>query len=237
MPKYVCEAFATPEELLAVVCEGDLDEVTDADLIQEALDDAADALYLHSGQRFYGVCERTVRPCRDSGCWDSCSCCCNRDGVALDVNAIEIVSVKIDGVTLDEATYTISYDGWTPMLVKLSDDERPTSWPGCQKLYRPSTEEDTFEIVYNVGHPVSLTERNANIELALGIIASQPGRTINLVQGATSISGGGVVIVMDPNAEGQAVTIPSVRRFMAVWNPREDRTFSAAWSPDLASRC
>jgi hypothetical protein len=121
--------------------------------------------------------------------------------------------------------------------VKLSTDgTRPSSWPGCQKLYRASTEEDTFEIVYTVGHPVSLTERNANIELALGIIASNPGRNINLVQGATSISGGGVVIVTDPNAEDAAVTIPSVRRFMAVWNPREDRAPSLAWSPDLAWR-
>lgn len=238
MPKFVCESFATPADLLAVICEGDLDPVADAALIQSALDDAADALYILSGQRFYGLCTTVMRPCGDN-CMSTPCGCCELQVVPLSFNFHELISVKIDGATLDPSEYRVGapWPAGMPSLIRLSlDGTRPTRWPGCQRLDLPLTADNTFGIEYVHGHTPGVTEINANVEVALGIIASAPGRNINMVPGASSISGGGVVIVNDPTDEAQTVSIPSVRRFLAVWNPREDRSYSAVWSPEMGVR-
>lgn len=232
---YACESFATIEDLTAVVCEGDLDEVGDEE-IQAALDAGADELVRLSGFRFYGRCERTERPCTES-CWGYACCCCRLDSIRLEQPVLTIDSVKIDGVTLDPSEYALFDDGTGPALVRVSTDgTRPPQWPGCQRLDRAATEDLTFEIVYTVGVEGSLVEKNANIEIALGILAAEPGRSINLVPGATTFSGGGVVFTIDTSDEAQTVSAPSVRRFLARWNPYGQMMASMAYSPELDRR-
>lgn len=235
MPRYVCEAFATSEDLLGVVCEGDLDAIADAALIQSALDAAADALARFGAFRFLGLCTHTDRPCTDR-CLASACGCCEVEAIPLEGPVVEIISVTIDGVELDPAEYEVIEDAHHvgPRLMRKSlDGSRALPWPACQRRDLPATEENTFEIVYTVGSAPSVLERDANIELALAIIAASPGRSINVVRGASTISGGGVTVVRDANDEDEAQGLVAVRRYISVWNPRDDNIFSAAWSPDI----
>jgi hypothetical protein len=237
MPHLACEAFATTDDLIDTVCEGQLVSPTDDVLMQGALDSAADILVRVSGHRFFGECTHTIRPCRDA-CFDSWCGCCVIDRLPLVSPVISITSVKIDGVTLVASTYKILTRGTRQYLVRvaLTGGTRPDPWPGCQKLWLPTTDEDTFEIVYVSGHEVSLVEKQANIELALAIIQSSPDRSVLAIKGATSVSGGGVVI--DSNTSDQdiieaAANMPSVSNFLSKWNPGQDRVPAMAWAPEL----
>lgn len=235
MPRYVCQSFASAAELLAVVCEDDLDPVNDAALIQSALDAAADALARWGAFRYLGVCTRTDRPCTDRCSMSACGCC-EVQAIPLEGPVAEIVSVKIDGVLLDEDEYEVIDDSRHvgPHLMRKTLDGSPAEpWPGCQRRDLPSTEEGTFEIVYTVGTAPTVIERDANIELALAIIAGSPGRVVRTVAGASTLSGGGVTIVRDLDDEESTQGLAAVRRYVSVWNPTGDRVFSAAWSPDI----
>lgn len=237
MPTLACEAFATADELVEVVCEGTLDATADAVLIQGALDSAADILVRLSGHRFFGQCTITSRPCRDL-CFDSWCGCCIIDRLPLVSPVISITSVKIDGTTLNPSTYRILTRGTRDYLIRVavSGGERPDPWPGCQKIYLPTTDADTFEVVYIAGHAPTELERQANIELALSIIRSSPGRSLLAIRGATSVSGGGVVIdsnINDSDLIDLTPSMPAMTNFLAKWNPQQDRVPAMAWAPEL----
>lgn len=234
MPTLTCDAFASIADLLEIVC-GDLASPADDELMQGALDDATDILVKVSGYRFYGLCTFTVRPCRECSYGTWCGCC-DLDMVPLPDDIVSITSVKIDGVLVDASTYAIVNGPTGPGLIKVAAGDRPTSWPACQKLWRRTTEEDTFEIIYTAGQTISIVEKQANLELAISIIQSQPNRNVLAVRGATRVAGGGVTIDRDAAGDDltdQATSLPAVAQFRAKWNPYGDRVFSAGWSPEL----
>ena len=62
-----CQRFASAAEVLADKAGCNFTDIDDGDLIEAALDQASDMLYLLSGGRITGICTRTVRPYED-GC-------------------------------------------------------------------------------------------------------------------------------------------------------------------------
>jgi hypothetical protein len=237
MPHLACEAFATTADLIATVCEGQLVSPDDDVLMQGALDAAADMLVRVSGHRFFGECVHTVRPCRDA-CFESWCGCCVIDRIPLISPVVSFTSVKIDGATINPSTYRILTRGTRQYLIRVAatGGTRPDPWPGCQNLWLPVTDVDTFELVYTSGHEVGLVEKQANIELALAIIQSSPNRSVLAIRGASSVSGGGVVIdanATDDDILSVAGSLPAMSNFLAKWNPGSDRVPAMAYAPEL----
>lgn len=238
-PRIACSRFATAQDVVDVVCVGDLTLPADQTAIESALDAASDILVRLSGFRFTGLCTATVRPGRDACTCDASSrdaCGCGRlDGVPLHANVVSITSVMVDGVVLGSSEYAILSDPVLPRLVRVAVGDRPSDWPSCQKLWRPSTEEGSFQIVYSFGQAPGIVEINAVVELAISILSANPSRNLSVVPGATGLSGGGVSLSFDPNsdADDSAVKLPAVATFVGLWNPREEPVPSAAWSPEL----
>lgn len=104
----------------------------DPEQVGAYVDMAVAVLSASTGDR-YGLCEVTVRPCRDS-CCGSCGghlggywsprCSCRRvSEIVLDGPVHSITSVVIDGLVVDPATYRV--DDWR-WLVRLDGE-----WPRC----------------------------------------------------------------------------------------------------------
>lgn len=101
------------------------------------------------------------------GCASDCHCGPELCEVYLPGPVYDIVSVDIDGVTIDPATYNI-LDG--RYLVRRSDvaadaDGGPC-WPSCQDMSLPPGEPGTFTVVYRTGIPLPAMGVAALSELA-----------------------------------------------------------------------
>jgi hypothetical protein len=152
-------------------------------LLDEAASIGSDVMFELSGRLYAGICQRTVRPCRDAcGCWgassgiggpwawqaatwgfganagswvnecgDRCGCGSLPTVRLAGYPVREILAVKIDGATVDAATYRL--DGHRD-LIRLSDPGPPAaarSWPACQDLTLADTETGTFSVTYRHG--------------------------------------------------------------------------------------
>lgn len=136
------------------------------DVLETAIPAATDILYEMTGRRFPGSCQLTVRPCpqgprsdpwRDrsigrSGyaCGCGTACGCGLSSILLGAQPVTgIVSVKVDGVTLDSSLYRVDEYRY---LVRLPNADGTTeSWPSSQDLALASTEDDTFEVTFTYG--------------------------------------------------------------------------------------
>ncbi len=90
------------------------------------------------------------------GCGSQCHCGPELCQVYLPGPIYDIVSVDIDGATVDPATYGI-LDGRYLVRSSAAPDDAAggTCWPGCQDMSLPPTSEGTFTVTYRTGIPVS----------------------------------------------------------------------------------
>lgn len=211
----------------------------DAD-VEILIDTASDTLTALTGGAISGRQTVTFFPLRTrSNC--VCQCGCGLDAIPLDGFDPVIVAVKIDGVALAGADYNLhsSRDGrWT--LVREAVDLQPDSWPSCQSMWRPDTEDDTFSIEYTYGQHIDWIAEQAALELVCDFAAEATIKTNQIAQGATSASLGGVNVgfnsgytIAERLERLQAGDLgPATTRFMSVYAP-QGRRHSDVWAPEL----
>lgn len=238
MARYVaCEAFATVEDFLACDCSCGLTEA-DSDLIIAAIDEASDMLALLTGGKIRGRCGITIRPCREKTCGrKTCGpcedrSCCHLDFIQLtDPNPV-VTEVKIDGVVLDPANYTIMN---ATRLVRIGPDG-PINWPGCQDLWKADTEEGTFAVTYAWGATITMLARNAALELACELAKDCTAKKNALPPGARSATIGNVNVALRDRAEALRegdLQLPAVARFLGIFAPYGP-VQTLIYSPEIA---
>jgi hypothetical protein len=150
-------------EAADVDCPGNLEDYDTA--LGTAVQVASDWLYMATGRRFSGCCQTTVRPChadpwadydprgtfREAADWHSGSgiCACGGCGrwreVHLGLEPVRsIISVTVDGVTLDSSAYKV-LDYST--LIRVDGD----AWPCSNDLTLETTEDGTWSVEFTYG--------------------------------------------------------------------------------------
>lgn len=129
---------------------------------------AVSILWAATGKRF-GLCERTLRPCRRncgsywgglptptrvsgewvnigcSTCAGACGCSSLSEFLASDVDSV--VGVRVDGEDLDPLDTVLVYD--RRRIVRTD-----AAWPACQDLSQPDTADGTWSVTVLQGEPV-----------------------------------------------------------------------------------
>lgn len=219
---------------------------------------ASGLLYQLSGRRFAGVCERTVRPCRvgcscwapavwgqpltswgwDGGMWRAqgndgagIECGCGvLSRVRLPYPARSVLSVKIDGVTVDPATYRIDSQLWLTRM------QGAGGWPACQHLDAPGTAAGTFEVVLSYGAvpPVAGAEAAVALAAQLWKLHNPGAGACALPAGVTQIVRNGLTMTKTAVAAWQEgkTGVAEIDSFLAAYNPNGRRGRARAWSPD-----
>lgn len=237
------------------------DYAMDAVLLDDCIDAASDILFELSGRRFAGVCQDTVRPCGRSDATDNgrpirgydyggygCSCNSSRRCGCASVSEItlgaypvnSIVSVKVDGETLDSSTYRIDDNRY---LVRLPDaDGTNPGWPCCQDMSLADTEDDTWSVTFTYGSPPPAAGVKAAAELACQLaLACQPedvGRC-RLPQRVTQITRQGTTaVLLDPFdfLDNGKTGIYSVDLFLRTYNPKGLRQRATVINPERSRR-
>lgn len=221
------------------VTRNDLTCCEDADLrtIDRNLLAASEILYQLTGER-YGQCTATFRPCcnqgrgmmmpmRVDGEWinsSGCGCftdvCGCRSFAVVDLGQkVEMVSVTIDGDTLDPGDYWLNEGRY---LIKTSG-----SWPNCQNM---SVEdgEGTWIIEVLIGTPVPEALKMAAASLASEMVkACQGDPSCRLPSRAQTVA-----------KQGVTIDLVNVAQFSDLWlTPLEEVNLAvAAFNPDRLRR-
>lgn len=235
----LCNAW-TSADAVAECCDADVP--SDGVLLDASVAAASELLFLASGRRWPGLCERTVKACEDSTClccvqvltsgyvvypwdatdyWDRCTCD-RSDRIKLAGYVTEISEVTIDSVVVDPSQYAVQEHHW---LVRLDG----SAWP-C-------TTEVTY--VYGKAPPVSgqLAARTLACEIAK---ACTPGVECAIPNGVVSVSRQGISFERAPlsrDADGKWSTgMFEVDFFLNVLNPNGLTRNAVSWSPVRGSR-
>lgn len=226
--RFACAPYIDVDDVANEGCGCvNFDDADDRLLVAEKIDVASDVLTRLSGMRYYGPCTLTIRPCRDCAWTCGCCSCCWVDAITLP-GVVSVTSVKIDGDVVDPDTYRIVNGD---QLIRYGAGDRPEPWPECQKLWRPTTEPDTFEIVYVAGLVTSL-ERAAAVELTCELLKDCKPAQRSRIPGARNMSGSGLQVTIEEAARADDGLL-KVQRFMDFWNPTRSAVPSAVFSPDL----
>lgn len=176
------------------------------------------------------------------GCSGDCHCGPELCEVFLPGPIYDIVSVDIDGATVDRATYNI-LDG--RYLVRRSDVAVDASggvcWPSCQDMSLPPGEPNTFTVVYRTGIPVPAAGRAALSELTAhyiqGCVGCGCGAQNN--KRLRSLSRQGVDLEFEDLsttlAEGRT-GLPLTDLFIHTYNPSKLSHAPRVLSPDAPRR-
>lgn len=227
---------------------------TELVLEEQAAEQATDLLFNLSGQRFTGLCERTVRPCpQGCTCWGRPGLygppgydlgrgafvgrCPQLSTVKLSGYPVrEIVQVTIDGVTIDAAEYRL--DRFQD-LVRLDDaDGNRQFWPGCQN-FGIDEGAGTFFVTYLAGLDPPSTGLAAASQLACQLLHACPdaaGDTgdCDLPAGTVRVTRQGLTIEAQTLglylASGQT-GLAHVDAFLAAWG--KTRRPAVVMSPDV----
>jgi hypothetical protein len=213
-----CSAWTTEEKVLDC-CSAQLAS-SDTSTLVEAISAASAVLYRLSGRRYAGSCEKTVRPCGNSGCgfqvlsrghivwpdegraWSGYNwswpgyggCGCQpMDRVLLYYPARAIIQVKIDGVPV------LAPNNWrldrNRFLTRIADvDGNRQFWPSCQRMDLPDSELGTFSVRYSFGEDPPWDGMAAASQLACEIFKGCNGEECALPAGVTRIARQGIVI-------------------------------------------
>jgi hypothetical protein len=236
MSSEVCTRWAEIEDLPEDCAE----EVTDANVLEDALDFASDLLFVLSGRQFPGECTSTVRPeCRHT-CRSDRVCRCAVHEIKLGRSPIlEIEEVLIDGEVLDPAFYRV--DDWAT-LVRLpdADGSRPP-WPSWQRLDLDAAIDDrTFEVTFTHGRNPPAAGRIAAAYFACEMARNwTPGVECKLPKRITSITRQGVsMAILDPFRflDNGRTGIYEVDLFLSAYNSGGVRRRAAVASPDVGPR-
>lgn len=175
--------------------------------------------------------------------WGTCGCgqpttrTCGCDGpgqITLGRSPIaEILEVTIDGdVLLDGVDYRVDDFRW---LVRLPDEDgRPRSWPCCQRLDLPPTEDDTFGVLFSYGRmpPPELVVAAAVVagELTKGADGGDCDLPAEVVRASRQNLDFAVVT---PSSDAWANMPLIVRMAIESVNPNGLTRAPKVWTPDL----
>lgn len=212
------------------------------DAIEEAIEIATELLFAASGRQFSGICTEAVRPCLDCSCpcsWeDICGCCKGYRKLNIGLWPIQrVVEVDIAGTILPASAYHLESYRYL-VLTPVGPDYERENWPTCQKMDRPKGAPETFTITVEYGvEPPPMGVRAAR-ELACEYISCFNEGPCRLPVGTKNIIRQGVTIDV-ADAEELATLgmfgIPSVDRFLSVYNPAKLTSSTFVWSPDLST--
>jgi len=121
------------------------DAAVQPDTLDDALRFASTILYNLTARRWRGECTDTYRP-------HSLGCSCDSDHrvLRLPANGVRsIVSVIVNGETVDPATYEIRDGRW--LWKKRDADGGYVGWPCANDLTKATTEQGTFVVSYTWG--------------------------------------------------------------------------------------
>jgi len=186
-------------------------------------------------EQSWGWC-RCNRPTQRNGA----GCGCNGPSeITLGAEPItHIDQVKIDGVVLDPSSYRIDDERW---LVRLPDvgSTQPQTWPCCQRMDLPATEEGTFEVSFQYGRAPTAAGVHAaavlGCELALLCDPETAGQC-RLPQRVTSLTRQGISEVMlDPFdfLDNGRTGLIEIDLFLHAENPNRLQRSASVMSPDL----
>lgn len=177
------------------------------------------------GGEVFNVC--TCRQAMLCGCRDP------RSSITLVGPVASVTQVRVDGVVLDPAAYTVDRD----RLVRLDGG----TWPITQDLALPATQAGTFEVTYvqgvplNAGGRVALTALMQEIAKAMcGDPSCQlPARVTNVVREGVTYT-----LMDDPSKilDAGRTGIAAVDRWLNLTNPAGTRTRLGVFSPDVGRR-
>ncbi len=225
------------------------------ELIATEINVATDLLYVLSGRQFAGECLHVARPCRKNNCFGAPfgyigtytsglygtvvdesaypppSCGCSRIS-SIDLGywpVANIVQVVVDGVIVDPTTYRLDQSRY---LVRLADNG---GWPSCQHLDRPSTEDGTFEVTFEVGMAPPPGGVNAANHLACELVKQSLGQPCQLPGRVTSVNRQQLSFTMiNASMLNDGLTgLYDVDLFIIAYNPHKQRGSALVWSPDL----
>lgn len=257
----VCTPWATFEDVLGCGYGDDLGSDAE-DVYHDYLVAATELLWLLSGKRFASGCPITVRPCEGShGAWGwrqelsdtatvvwsgnrweygeyggGAACgCCGVSAVKLAGYPVrEISSVKIDGVTVGTDEYQLARSRW---LVRRADaDGNRQTWPQCQRLDRPDTDDGTFAVTYTYGADPPVWGRMAAATLAGEAQAQCAGGECKLPPGVTRETRQGVTVeygIAAPFILEGKTGLQTLDYFAAGWIVGRPRRRSAVWTPEM----
>lgn len=254
----ICTPWATADDLCAQ------DDAALIESATAWIPAASDLLNQFVGGQFPGVCEQTLRPCQQpsgydstfsrmndavprginryrawgfsSGCGCRTTCGCGIAEVRLGAYPVrEIVSVVVDGTELDPSEYRLDEHR---TLVRLTVDGHNPGWPVSQNLSLSDDDVGAWAVTFLWGRmppPQGVSAAAVlAVELALGCRPDLADRC-RLPRQATSISGEGVAIVLNPSdfldpATGK-LGIWEVDSFVAAYNPNHVDRNGSVWTP------
>lgn len=212
---------------------------------------AGSTLRMLTGYRV-GGCPVTVRPCRAgcaqqtqqhgvpwtpalvSGTWLNIACgcggacaCSSRYNLQLQGPVGAITEVRIDGTVLDPAAYRLDSGG---ILVRVDGD----TWPSCQDLAAPLTEEGTWSVTYVPGALVDGHGAFAAGILACEYLSACTDGSCRLDARVQQVTRQGVTLILDQGLfPGGLTGIREVDTYITRWNPHGLTVPSMVWSPDV----
>lgn len=228
MPTLACQPFATVDDVLSAPCGCAYTELDDGLLIQDLIDEASDFLYVASGGRVHGVCQRTVWPLSSRACgpfrndMDYPVGWVISDAIPLAGPNTTIIQVKIDGVALDPSEYAL-YNG--SYLFR-----RDGGWPGSNDITKLASEEGTFTVEFSFGEPVSRVTTMATVELVCQMMKDP--LVLSRLRGITSANVQGVSVSTQAADEAESLGIPAIGRFLDRYAPRGMAALGV-WSYEL----
>jgi hypothetical protein len=220
----------TLDEVLEASCACDLNATDHGAYIQELIDDSSDMLYILSGGRVFGRCERQVWPIkvcvepmppnideRESWiAWDSI------DSIPLDGPETEIMEITIDGIALNPSEYGL-LDG-NKVFRRVGD------WPRSNDITLNDADVGTFTITYRFGRLPNHVTKRATIELVCQMVKEEP-RALSRMRGVVSANVQGVSVTMDPD-EIRSLGLPEVNRFIDTYANQGIRPIGV-YTPEL----
>lgn len=174
-----------------------------------------------------------------AGRWFNAGCasaCCGTSACAVTLRGpvYAIDEVLVDGDVVPPSAYRVDVTSGAWLLVRVDGE----CWPACQNFTRPTTEEGTFEVSYEIGKAIP-----AALELAAAMLACEYGK--NLTGGAcslpakmTRLSRQGVEVeVAAPDPATDRSGIKLVDDVVAMLNPSGLKSPPRVLSPDLPGAC
>lgn len=234
---------STADVLAQAACA---DYVTDGGTtgdLNQYIDAASEVLFVRSGRQF-GTRTVTVRPCRSCSCghdsarrrigeqgwstpaWSSASCCtCGPEQLTLGLGAIiDVVTVKIDGVTLTEGVDFRLDEGTYLVRLPAAGTTTKRTWPTWQRIDLADTEDDTFSVTVLLGPAVPQMGVLAAAELACklsGMVEDSctdpPNATAKTRQGVSY----DLVSFAEALVNGSLGGLPLCDLFLGTFNPHK----------------
>lgn len=169
-----------------------------------------------------------------NGVWRNCACgggctCEPACRVELGGPVAEVTEVKVNGLVLDPAAYTLI----GPWLARVDGGE---CWPPCQDPAVPDTEDGTFSVTYRPGRALPSAGQIAAGALAAEFVKACAGAACSLPAQIASLTrqGSDVEFVSPTDVLADGLTgIREVDLFIRAANPAQLQRRSSVITPDI----